>query len=181
MSFSTTLIAGFFFTTLSLFAQQRAGRPVPTMEICSVKLYIGMPKEKVVTSAAESCNVTKVDLQKTDMWFVTEKTVERKAVAILDFELGRLSRVSQSRLPNGGRSEYDADSLARSLVLALNSQTDGRDTKAIIRSIVTQGKDSTSYILVIFLPDGHQVELNLMVNVQTGKTVGLDLNEALMK
>jgi hypothetical protein len=181
MSLNTTLLAGFFFTTLSIFAQRSASRPVATMEICSVKLSIGMLKEKVVTLTAESCHVDKVGLDKSDEWFVTEKTAERKPVAVLNFELGRLSRVSQSRLPDGGTSEYGAAGLARSLVLVLNSQTDGRDTSAIIRSVVTQDKNYTFYTLVMFLPNGHQVELRLMVNGQTGKTEMLDLDEALMK
>jgi hypothetical protein len=182
MSLRIQVVPFFFFTTLSIFAQRPGIKPVSTMELCSVNLSIGMPKEKVIARLAEECKVTKVDNDaNAEEWFLTDKSPKPKPVGILEFESNRLSKISRSCLPSDKSFDYGADGFARALVIAVNSLTDGRETVMTVRSAIKQDKDNSYYFLVLFLANGRQVEVNLMANASNGKTIMLDVNEAISK
>lgn len=164
----------------TLFAQKK-NLPVPaTLEICSVPLYIGMPKSGAIEALSRGCNLKAYETASQDSWFVTDKTDSEDFKGIIEFRNHKVSNVRHSWLTKGGAS---AQTIVRALVVATDHilPVSHKPTGATIVTSIKHEADYDTYRLFLELPNGRVVALALIETVEDHKVILLDLQEQLDK
>ncbi len=157
-------------------------QPPPQITMCSTALNIGARRPILEAAISKNCYIAKSLREdgKGESWMLIEPDIKGRPVGTLQFDAERLTEVEKSWAPKG-----DADNsagYARALVLAAQSALpEAHSSSALVRTFVTNHPEAVLYVLVIDLPNGKRLRVELLDPLVKDGLRVLDIQEHLGK